>query len=134
MRKLILLCILMIATAGTTQAGLTTFDFNSAIIGGSPNIGGTANQYISEYMTDLYGSSVSSTGAAAWQNAQTAPKDLDWPGKTSTDNWLRSYGAVGYTQTPGVFQISFDEIAVNEVTGDFHVFVETGEHDFTVIL
>ncbi len=136
MKRLILVFVLTICVVGAAHADPVTFDFDAATIGGTPNIGGTANQYVSSYMTGVYGSAVTSTGAAAWQNAQSEPPaghDWDWPGKTPYDRWLRAYGASNYTQTPGVFQISFDLVPIVEAAADFHVFIDDVQaHDFTV--
>ncbi len=132
LERVVLPLILMLCLVGSAQAAPTMFDFEGATIGGYPDIGGSANQYVSSYMTGAYGSSVTSTGAAAWRNAETAPVDLDWTGKTPTDQWLRSYGAVGYTQTPGKFQISFDDVALAQAEADFYVFTATLGDDFTV--
>ncbi len=132
LKRVVLPLVLAVCLVGSAQAGPTLFDFEAVTIGGTPNVGGTANQYVSNYMTGVYGSSVTATGAAAWRNAETAPVDLDWAGKTDTDKWLRSYGAVGYTQTPGKFQISFDAVPVAQANADFYVFVATAGDDFTV--
>jgi len=81
-------------------------------------------------MTGEYGSSVTATGAAAWKNAETDPLDVDWPGKTNDDQWLRTYGS--QSVTPKAFQISFDTVPITGMSGDFHVFEATEGADFVV--
>jgi len=137
MKKLITTCavVAMIFIASPAQAvpleQEVTFDFESAIIGGvAPNYVASANQRVTDYMTSEYGSSVTATGAGAWRNAETDPLDLDWPGKTNTDQWLRTYGSASVT--PGIFQISFDDVPIIGVSGDFYVFKATAGEDFAV--
>jgi len=137
MKKLITLCVVTatIFAASAAQAvpmeATVTFDIESAIIGGiAPDYVASANQRVTDYMTGEYGSSVTATGAAAWRNAETSPLDLDWPGKSDLDQWLRTYGSASLTD--GFFQISFDAIPITSVSGDFHVFVETEGSDFAV--
>lgn len=131
-KKLITICAVagLFLGAAPTQA-MVTFDFESATVGGvGPDYVGSANQRVTDYMTGVYGSPVTVTGAAAWRNDETAPLDLDWPGKTGTDKWLRTYGS--QSLTPGAFQISFDAVPIMEAGGDFYVFVATQDDDFTV--
>jgi len=137
MKKLITICAVaaMLLAASPVQAvpleQEVTFDFESAIIGGSsPDYVASANQRVTNYMTGEYGSSVTATGAGAWRNAESSPLDLDWPGKIDTDQWLRTYGS--QSVTPGYFQISFDDVPITGISGDFHVFIETEGSDFTV--
>lgn len=137
MKKLITLCALVAVVFATSSAQAVpseptvTFDIEGALIGGiAPDYVVSANQRVTDYMTSEYGSSVTATGAAAWRNAESSPLDLDWPGKTDTDQWLRTYGS--QSVTPGYFQISFDDVPITSMSGDFHVFVETGGDDFVV--
>ena len=132
MKKLITIyaVVAMALAAAPTQA-VVTFDFQSATVGGvSPDYVGSANQRVTNYMTGVYGSSVIATGAAAWKNDETDPLDLDWPGKTGTDKWLRTYGSASVT--PGAFQVSFDIVPIMEVGSDFYVFEATQGDDFIV--
>lgn len=131
MKRLMLTAVLTICMVGAAQADLITFDFEGATVGGAaPDYVGSANQRVTDYMTSVYGSSVTATGAAAWRNNETDPLDLDWPGKTGTDKWLRTYGS--QSLTPGVFQISFDLVPLVEAGADFYVFTPTTGHDFSV--
>jgi hypothetical protein len=131
-KKLITICaVTVIALASATAQAVVTFDFEDAIVGGAaPDYVASANQRVTDYMTNVYGSSVTATGAAAWRNDETAPLDLDWPGKSGTDKWLRTYGSASLT--PGAFQISFDTVPIVKFSGDFYVFTETQFDDFTV--
>jgi len=137
MKKLITLCsvVAVIFTASSAHAvpseQTVTFDFENAIIGGIlPDYVASANQRVTDYMTSEYGSSVIATGAAAWRNAETSPLDVDWPGKIDTDKWLRTYGS--QSVTPKAFQISFDDVPITSMSGDFHVFEATEGADFVV--
>ncbi len=131
MRRVGLSLVLSVCLVGVAQAGVVTFDFEGATIGGAgPDYVASGNQRVSDYMTGVYGSAITATGAGAWRNDESAPLDLDWPGKTGTDQWLRTYGS--QSVTPGVFQISFDIVPVAGAAADFHVFTETAGHDFTV--
>lgn len=132
MNRLVLASVLTICIVGGAQADLSvTFDFEGATVGGAaPDYVGSANQRVTDYMTSVYGSSVTATGAAAWRNSETSPLDLDWPGKTDADKWLRTYGS--QSVTPGAFQISFDVVPIVQVGADFYVFTPTTGDDFTV--
>jgi len=129
MKKLITICavVSMVLAASPAQA-LVTFDFEGATTGGSspPGYVASANQRVTDYMTGEYGSSVTATGAAAWENSMGD----DWLGKSDTDQWLRTYGSASVT--PGFFQISFDAIPITGMSGDFYVFEATIGEDFVV--
>jgi hypothetical protein len=131
MKKRLLLCsaitLALVASAGAS----VTFDFEGATLAGSPGAGGTADQYISSYMTGVYGSSVTATGGAAWTNDSAG---ADWAGKTGTDQWLRTYGAVGYSETPGYMQISFDDRPLASGSFAAYVFEATEGADLTISL
>lgn len=130
MKKLIAFFVVAAMAVATGSAeGVVTFDFQGATVGGAaPDYVASANQRVTDYMTAVYGSSVTATGAAAWRNSESGD---DWPGKTDTDRWLRTYGSKSLT--PGSFQISFDVVPIIGTTGDFYVFVEaTQGDDFTV--
>jgi hypothetical protein len=131
MKKFAVLCSAIIVTLVTSAGASVTFDFEAATVAGSPGAGGTADQYISSYMTGVYGSSVTATGGAAWTNDSAG---ADWAGKTGTDKWLRTYGAVGYSETPGYLQISFDDTPIASGSFDAYVFEATEGADFTISL
>ena len=131
MKRLVLLCSAITLALVTSAGASFTFDFEAATVGGSPGAGGTADQYISNYMTGVYGSSVTATAGAAWTNDDAG---ADWAGKTGTDKWLRTYGAVGYSKTPGYLQISFDDRPVVSGSFDACVFEATAGADFTISL
>jgi len=129
--KRIILCSAIVFTLAASAGASVTFDFEAATVGGSPGATGTANQFISSYMTGVYGSSVTATGGAAWTNGD---KGADWAGKTDTDKWLRTYGAVDYSETPGYMQISFDAVPIISGSFEAYVFEATQGADFTVSL
>ena len=66
MNRLIIGSTLTIFIVGSAYADLSvTFDFESATVGGSaPDYVGSANQRVTTYMTNIYGSSITSTGAS----------------------------------------------------------------------
>jgi hypothetical protein len=128
-RKMMWLSVIAMLAVIAPAQGAVTFDFEGATVGGTPGAAGTANQFLSSYMTGVYGSSVTATGGAAWTNADTGD---DWSGKTDTDKWVRSYGAVGYSVTPGIFQISFDAVPILAGGFEAYVFEATTDADFTV--
>lgn len=132
MKRLLLLIIVVLLVAGTASADLyATFDVEGATRGGaSPDYVESADQRVTDYMTDTYGSSLTATGAAAWANSESAPLNLDWPDKDHDDQWLRTYGSDSITH--GAFQLSFDSLPIVSAAADFHVFEETSGHDFTV--
>ena len=132
MNKLIVTSVLTICIVGAAQADPSvTFDFEGATVGGAaPDYVASANQRVTDYMTGVYSSSVTATGAAAWRNSETSPLDVDWPGKTDADKWLRTYGS--QSVTPAAFQISFDVLPIVQASADFHVFKATTGDDFTV--
>ncbi|MBN1508675.1 MAG: hypothetical protein JW955_17640 [Sedimentisphaerales bacterium] len=112
----------------TPAYGAVTFDFEGATVGGvAPDYVASANQFVTDYMTAVYGSPVTATGAAAWTNDDAGD---DWTGKTGTDKWLRTYGSASVT--PGVFQISFDAVPVLAGSFEAYVFEATPGADFTV--
>lgn len=114
----------------TPAYAAVTFDFEGATVGGvGPDYVGSANQFVTDYMTAVYGSSVTATGAAAWTNNDVGD---DWAGKTGTDKWLRTYGSASVT--PGFFQISFDAVPVLAGSFDAYVFKATPPADFTISL
>jgi hypothetical protein len=132
MKKYTFVLIAILALAVAAQADLSVkFDFEGATVGGAgPDYVASANQRVTDYMTSVYGSSVTATGAAAWRNSETDPLDFDWPGKTDDDKWLRTYGS--QSVTPGAFQISFDLVPIMQACADFYVFTPTTGDDFTV--
>jgi len=129
MKKFVVISATLLLCAAGAQGGLSVmFDFEGATLGGAaPDYVASANQRVTDYMTPLYGSSVTATGAAAWTNNDVG---ADWDGKTGTDQWLRTYGSASVT--PGYFQISFDTVPV--VAGQFqaYVFEATADADFTI--
>ena len=131
MKKQIAALMSIVLSCGVAHADLSVFDFEGATIGGAASdYVGSANQRVTDYMTGVYGSAVTATGAAAWSNSESAPLDLDWPGKDDSDQWLRTYGSASLS--PGGFQISFDVVPIVQAGADFHVFTLTAGHDFTV--
>lgn len=131
MKNIVFVIVVCMFLTMPTMADLVTFDFEGATIGGAaPDYVASANQRVTDYMTGLYGSSVTATGAAAWRNDESSPLDLDWPGKTGTDKWLRTYGSQSVTH--GVFQISFDVLPIVQACSDFYVFTQTTGDDFTI--
>ena len=131
MKRIVILCSAIVFTLAASAGASVTFDFEGATVGGSPGAGGTADQYISNYMTGVYGSSVTATGSAAWTNAEAG---ADWTGKADTDQWLRTYGAVGYSETPGYLQISFDDVPIVAGSFEAYIFEATDGADFTISL
>ena len=129
MKKMAVLCLAAVLTAAAPAGASVTFDFQGAITGGTAGEGGTADQNVSNYMTGVYGSSVTATGAAAWNNDLAG---ADWLGKTGTDKWIRSYGDENHSKTPGTFQISFDVKPVISGSFDAYVFEATPDDDFVV--
>jgi len=122
------LSVVAILAVVTPAQAAVTFDFEGATVGGAgPDYVGSANQRVTDYMTAVYGSSVTATGAAAWTNDDVG---ADWAGKTGTDKWLRTYGSASVT--PGLFQISFDALPILAGGFDAYVFAATADADFTV--
>lgn len=128
MKKLVVAFAGLLLFAAGAQGGLSVmFDFEGATVGGvAPDYVASANQRVTDYMTSVYGSSVTATGAAAWTNNDVG---ANWAGKTGTDKWLRTYGSASVT--PGYFQISFDTVPVVAGGFDGYVFEATGSVDFT---
>jgi len=121
MKKLITVCavVSMVLAVSPAQA-LVTFDFEGATLVGTST---EANQRVSDYMTGVYGSSVTGTDGWVINNALSG---VDWLGNDG--QWLRTRaeGAV-----PWDFEISFDTVPITSASGDFYVFVGTGA-DFTI--
>ncbi len=121
MKKLITICavVTMVLAASPAQASVT-FNFEGATLVGTST---EANQRVSDYMTGVYGSSVTGTDGWVINNALSG---VDWLGNDG--QWLRTRaeGAV-----PWDFEISFDTVPITSASGDFYVFVGT-DADFTI--
>ncbi len=120
MKRMLLISLLAACFAGTVQAGIVTFTFDSL----AEDADATA---ISNYMSTMYGSSVTVSNARIEQNPVNAQQRPDWTGNTGSFVW--TYGAGNSTPNMDIF---FNTTPITRMQFDGFVFLDTGDVDFQV--